>query len=84
MVRIDKLAPGSMVELRFDRSEETERAVFIGVKGEGDDRRATFVQGEGDSLFSWEAYRFQNRWCYGSSAGSLSVAEVVDEFSLRS
>jgi hypothetical protein len=83
MVRIDNLKPGALVLLRFDYGDEPERAVFCGVIGSGEERRARFAQASDDGLlYDWEAYRFGGRWCYGSSAGRLSVVEIVSEFSL--
>lgn len=81
--RIDSLKPGDTVELAFshygNKDETYEYAVFLGIKGEGDTRRAEFIQRErGDtSVFNWEAYRFNGRWVYGTSAERLRVQEIV-------
>ncbi len=92
--RIDKLAPLSTVTLAFAGNlgePAQERAIFIGVFGEGDERRARFIQlsaasaVSGRPTFEWEAYRYQGRWAYGSGADRLSVVsrdyafEPVDE-----
>ena len=77
MKRIDNLTRGEAVQLRFDGADGTEHAVFVGVEGEGEDRRASFVQvlnRDQGTLFMWDAYRFNRRWVYGTSAQRLSLA----------
>lgn len=87
-IRLDKVRPGSFVRLGLDgggrRSEEL--AIFLRVSGEGDDRRAFFVQPNpyGTDVFTWEAYRYHGLtgqgsgyWAYGSSADRLRLLEVI-------
>lgn len=50
---------------------ELEDVLLVKVEGEGEDRRATFSE----NGFEWEAYRFNGRWSYGSSADYLSVVK---------
>lgn len=78
-MRIDNLTPGDVVNLTFtERGESTnELAVFVGLDGEGDARRATFRQASGSGSFEWDAYRYSGRWAYGSSADRLSLYSVV-------
>lgn len=86
--RIDSLEPGTPVRLKFcaefqgkDGAYE-EDAVFVKLEGSGDDRRATFasldqrVPGEERVEYEWDAYRFNGRWAYGSSAETLRLVEV--------
>lgn len=83
MKRIDSLTPGTKVRLKFcaefqgrDRAYE-EDAVFVGVTGTGDERRATFrSQDRADRTYDWDAYRFNGRWAYGSSAETLRLVGV--------
>lgn len=78
MPRIDKLQPGSFVELDFNGKYQ-EFAVFLGISGEGDKRYAKFAQPQarGDQMFEWEAYRFNGGWKFGSSAERLSLVRVL-------
>lgn len=75
--RIDSLQPAQVVVLKFTTSRgefTTEYADFVGITGTGEKRRATFRSDDGrGKLFTWEAYRFQGRWAYGSSADRLSL-----------
>lgn len=80
MKRIDSLEPGTLVHLRFGRElqgdgAEIEAAVFMGIDGTGEERRAWFNQ----SGFEWGAYRYEGRWVYGSSAESLRLVEILKE-----
>lgn len=80
MKRIDSLKPGTKVRLRFGREfqgdgSDFEDAVFEGITDTGDDRRATFSQ---DGGIEWDAYRYQGRWAYGSSAESLRLVEILE------
>lgn len=79
--RIDKLAPGSFVELKIGGNFE--HALFVGVRGKGDERRAAFVQvadvPPSPHMFEWEAYRFNGHWAYGSSAELLRLSAVLVE-----
>jgi hypothetical protein len=80
MARIDSLTPGSSVTLSFKTWGTTyeERAIFIKIIGEGNDRKARFlsVNSPGEQTYEWDAYRYQGRWVYGSSAQALSLASV--------
>lgn len=78
MKRIDSLKPNTPVLLKFTHG--TEEATFLALVGEGDSRRARFIQcsetpGE---LFEWEAYRYQGHWTYGTSAERLSLVAILD------
>jgi hypothetical protein len=79
MKRIDSLKPGDVVTLRFvgrwGNSTYEERMEFVGITGAGDDRRATF-RTPGYANDDWDAYRFNGRWCYGTSADPLVLLEV--------
>lgn len=86
-VRIDRLERGAFVELDIN-GRYIERAMFIGIVGEGDARRARFVsafKGEGNAITEgdrkgyaeWEAYRYNGRWAYGSSAERMTVEAVL-------
>lgn len=75
--KLDQLEPGDFVLLAF-AAENEERAVFLKMTGEGDDRRATFLQFRNDgSYYEWDAYRYSGRWAYGSSADVLRLLEVL-------
>ena len=52
---------------RFGNDPYDAEYTFLGFEGEGDDRRAMF-----DGM---EAYKFNGRWAYGSSAEKLSIAK---------
>lgn len=87
MVRIDSLEPGAKVRLKFCGSgwnaEHDEDAVFVGVTGEGNDRRATFRSLDQRTYedrveYEWDAYRYNGRWAYGSSAETLRLLAVND------
>lgn len=83
-MQIDRLIPFTMVVLRYDNHREpyTEQATFIGVEGEGEDREATFHSPvetgptASKDVYEWKAYRYKNRWVYGSSCDRLSVVGV--------
>jgi hypothetical protein len=79
MKRIDSLKPGTKVVLQFGREfqfgdAEQEEATFLGIEGTGDDRRAKFRQD-----FDWEAYRYNGRWAYGTSAESLRLVRIIQD-----
>ena len=79
-IKIDDLEPGTAVLLEMhNRSEATEEhALFLGVTGEGDSRRAHFSQMlKPGASFDWEAYRFGGRWAYGSSADRMRVVGTL-------
>lgn len=75
--RIDSLQPGTKVVLDF-AGKYTEEHVFQGIRGEGDSRVARF---DGTSHlggpYSWEAYRYNGRWAFGTSAEWLRLDKVV-------
>jgi hypothetical protein len=84
-MRIDQLQPGTEVTLRFHGSlgnvTQDEPAVFGGITGEGDERRAHFTSVEKNAddvaeTYEWEAYRYSGRWAYGTSADRLQLVEV--------
>lgn len=75
--RIDTLHPLTKVVLRFG-PRDMQEAVFVGMNGEGDDRKAVFMSVNREGYpFEWEAHRANNRWCYGSNGGALAVEEVL-------
>lgn len=85
---IDALAghEGQEVELRFGGSRELgnppyfEQVQFLRIEGSGEDRRAVFrsrtSRGAAVESFDWEAYRFEGRWVYGTSAEPLRVVAL--------
>jgi hypothetical protein len=56
---------------RMGRREEI-TATLLRIEGEGDDKRAVFSD---EQIGEWEAYRYNGRWAYGSSAEPLRVIE---------
>lgn len=84
--RIDTLKAGQKVTLGFYSGgvKLEESAEFLGVEGEGDKRHAKFRSvynspkstGESPRYYEWEAYRYRNRWAYGSSADRLTLVKV--------
>ena len=73
--RIDSLKSLSAVVLDFN-GKFTEPAVFLGIEGEGDDRRAKFAQPTEHTesgYYTWDAYRYNGKWAYGTSAERLSL-----------
>lgn len=76
--RIDRLTPGQEVILKFHGSKSLgnepheETHTFLGIEGEGDERRAKFRYND----MEWEAYRYQGRWSYGTSAEKLSIVQA--------
>lgn len=79
-MRIDQLEPGTKVTLRFGGSfgnhTHLDESYFVEIKGSGEDRRAVFSFTEKvDEHSTWEAYRYNGRWAYGSSADRLSLVE---------
>lgn len=87
--RIDALQPGTAILLDFCSGTQSygrvEPALFVGVEGKGDDRRATFVQvstsgpmgPQGQLSYEWQAYRYEGRWAVGSSADVLRLHTVL-------
>jgi hypothetical protein len=81
-IRIDTLNPGDTVLLDFGKDAgPDEEAVFMRIIGEGDNRRAEFVSmdtsGPAPSLYVWQAYRYNGRWAYGTSADPLRLVRVT-------
>lgn len=81
--RLDRIAAGSFVRLNFNNRYE-EKAVFLGVEGTGDKRRAKFLSTTdpgkgigGKGYYEWEAYRYNGGWAFGSSAERLILDEVL-------
>ena len=82
-LRIDKLEPGTQVVLKFTHDEE--RAVFLGIIGEGKNRYAHFLSfdpSEYVGFYSWLAYRYNGHWAYGTSAERLSLVSVFNVIDL--
>ncbi len=77
--RIDTLTVGTKVRLDFGGDYE-EEATFMGITGTGDDRRATFESVDEDrhDVYTWQAYRYNRRWAFGTSAQTLSLVKVVE------
>lgn len=76
--RIDKLPALAKVLLDFCDGRGEDEAVFVGVVGEGDDRRARFLSTDSEGgAYEWEAYRYGGRWAWGTSADRLRVLEVI-------
>ena len=74
-MRIDNLKPGQNVILGFVGSAE--RSMFLEISGEGESRTAKFVSIDGSGAFyTWEAYRYNKRWAYGTSAQRLSLLKT--------
>ena len=76
-MRIDSLAANQNVLLQF--AGYTERALFKGVSGSGDERVAKFTSVDSDThkIYEWEAYRYCGRWAYGTSAQPLRAIEIL-------
>ncbi len=74
---ISHLKPGQKVTLHFRGSRSlgnegyVDTVVFKEHIGVGDDQRAVFTDENGRD--QWEAYKFQGRWSYGTSAERLSI-----------
>lgn len=83
--RIDSLKPNSRITLQFNgrggNRTRREPALFLGVTGTGDDRRAKFRSFDDYNFrtYEWEAYRFEGFWAYGSSADRLQLISVDGE-----
>jgi hypothetical protein len=77
---IDNLKPGEVVELAFNpgkRNEYCEYHVFLGILDEGEERRAAFAGIGHRGMYEWEAYRYEGRWAFGTSADRLSLYSTV-------
>lgn len=73
--QLDKMTVGKILTLDF--GNHIDDAVFIGITGEGDHRKAHLVSAtKGGALMPWEAYRFNGRWAFGSSAERVSIIGV--------
>lgn len=79
-MRIDRLAPDTLVRLRFvgrwGNETREEWARFLGIDGTGDERLAkfrSFYDGKPGGTYDWEAYRYSGRWAYGTSADPLQL-----------
>lgn len=77
--RISKKNEGQLFHLLFDKNtrwtgpvQDMKDVLLVKVEGSGDDARATFSD---DQIGEWEAYRYNGRWCYGSSCEPLRVIE---------
>lgn len=89
-LRLDALPMGTPVVLEFQGNGYSyeEGALFLGVYGEGDERRAHFSsmspqhitrQGvEARGAHEWDAYRYAGRWCYGSSAQVVRLVAALE------
>ena len=64
-------------ELNPDAEPLTEPAVLLRVWGAGDDLRAEFRTTWPAGSFDWEAYVFDGRLSYGTSAEELQVGDRV-------
>lgn len=73
--RIANLTPGAEVTLRFATYGGSHDEVVTFVSLSEDGQRATFHTDDREDLngYDWEAYKFNGRWAYGSSAGRLSI-----------
>ena len=75
-IRLDKLTPLSIVEIEIKYG--IEEVVFLGIDGEGDERKARFLSRNHDGkVYEWAAYRMDGRWAYGSSADRIKVIEAT-------
>lgn len=77
MFYLDRIATGSLLKLGLHSNSHgvmEEVVLFNGIIGEGDDRRAKFTDGNG---LQWDAYRYSNRWAWGSSANRVQVLGVI-------
>jgi hypothetical protein len=74
--RIDLLPPNTEVVLKFHGSfgneSFTQNAIFLGIEGTGDELLARFRSPDSRGN-TWEAYRFNGRWAYGTGADRLSL-----------
>lgn len=76
--RISTLKPGDNVRLKFHGSKQFGNdpyemdATFVEFKE--DKTRAVFLM-DGSAGSEFEAYKFSNRWAYGSSAERLTILD---------
>jgi hypothetical protein len=76
-IRIDNIKPGSIVTLDLAGDEHVAR--FEEIIGTGDERVARFTAKSGPCAeYAWDAYRFNGRWAFGTSAQRMSVISVED------
>jgi hypothetical protein len=76
--RISSLKPGETVTLKFATYGEPtiEAAQLVEFKEDGQTAVFQTDMGTGPTgIFQWEAYRFNGRWCYGSSAQRVSIVD---------
>ncbi len=69
---------GETFQLRFTADGFVENQLLVQFGGDLNDLetcRASFreIKEDGSQGFEWEAYRFNKRWCYGTSADILVV-----------
>lgn len=73
--RLDSIAPGESVTVKFHGSKilgndsYTLDLVLSQRTGSGEDRRVTFADGND----TFEVYRYDGHWAYGTSAERLSI-----------
>lgn len=75
--RIANLTDGMEVTLRFHYGAgqfDDERHTFGGLYMDGDTQNARFRDSRTGSY--WSAYRFNGRWCFGTSAQRLQVVSI--------
>lgn len=79
-MRLDKIPAGSVVTWTDPRFNFEENAIFLGIEGTGNDRKAKFVSraGSSGSTYNWSAYRFNGRWSYGSSADYMKILDYTE------
>lgn len=74
---IRNLVPGENVRLHFHGSKQFGNEAYdmdaTFVEFNEDKTRAVFAM-DGDAGSTFEAYKFSNRWAYGSSAERLTIA----------
>lgn len=74
-IRLDKLPALTVVSIEIKYG--VEEVVFIGIDGEGDDRKARFLsRGYHGEVYEWAAYRMNGRWAYGTSGDRLKVTDA--------
>lgn len=78
--RIAHLTPGETVTVKFHKgygsAESRELNRFLGMFDDttGIARiNARFETVDGAHSYTWEAYRYDDRWCYGDNAQRVSV-----------
>lgn len=88
MKTIDRLTPGSEVTIEFQGSKSlgnepyTLDLEFVGIIDNAngwDNRRATFRDGN----YTFDLYRYNGRWAYGSSAEPARLLDIISEPEVR-